>query len=88
MGVYGDLVVGERGQSDPVREARLSSLGTDIRALAVVWRDLAMCPHKRSALQKQVCEERKRDREKDRERETISIQSLKEKHVFINELIC
>ena len=69
MGVYGDLVVGERGQSDPVREARLSSLGADMRALAVVWRDLAMCPYKRAALQKEVCEEIKRDREKDRERE-------------------
>ena len=69
MGVYGDLVVGERGQSEPVREARLSSLGADMRALAVVWRDLAMCPYKRAALQKEVCEEIKRDREKDRERE-------------------
>ena len=69
MGVYGDLIVGERGQSEPVREARLSSLGADMRALAVVWRDLAMCPYKRAALQKEVCEEIKRDREKDRERE-------------------
>ena len=69
MGVYGALIVGERGQSDPVRDARLSSLGADIRALAVVWRDLAMCPYKRAALEKEVCEEIQRDREKDRERE-------------------
>ena len=69
MGVYGALIVGERGQSEPVREARLSSLGADTRALAVVWRDLAMCPYKRAALQKEVCEEIKRDGEKDRERE-------------------
>ena len=67
--MYGALIVGERGQSEPVREACLSSLGADIRALAVVWRDLAMCPYKRAALQKEVCEEIKRDREKDRERE-------------------
>ena len=69
MGVYGALIVGERGQSEIVREARLSSLGADMRALAVVWRDLAMCPYKRAALQKEVCEEIQRDREKDRERE-------------------
>ena len=88
MGVYGDLIVCERGQSDAVKNARLNSLGADIRALAVIWRDLAMCPHRRSALQKQVCEERKRDREKEREREPISIQNLKEKHFFISELVC
>ena len=67
MGVYGDLVVGERGQSYSETESRLALLGADIRSLAVNWRDLATCPHRLSALQKQVCEERKRDREEERE---------------------
>ena len=65
--MYGDLVVGERGQSYAEAESRLAVLGADIRSLAVNWRDLATCPHRLSALQKQVCEEIKRDREKERE---------------------
>jgi hypothetical protein len=67
-GVYGELVVGERGQSEALKDARLNTLGTDIRVMATWWRDVAMCPHKRLSLKKQVWE-REREREKERERE-------------------
>jgi hypothetical protein len=98
-GVYGELVVGERGQSEALKDARLNTLGTDIRVMATWWRDVAMCPHKRLSLKKQVWErererekererERERERQRERERETISMQNLKEEQFFINELIC
>jgi hypothetical protein len=51
----GDLVIGERGMSAPVRDSRLSSVGVDIRAMAGLWRDLGMCPYRQAVLKKQVC---------------------------------
>ena len=59
--IYGVLIVGEPGQTPTVREARISELGTDIRCLGTMWRDLGVCQAKQSALRKQVCIERERE---------------------------
>ena len=65
VGVDGDLVVGDRAMSAPVRDARLQALNTDLRTLGAVWRDLGMCAYRQAVLKKQV----KGDRQKEREGE-------------------
>ena len=53
-GFFGNLVVGEPGQSPPVAEARIQELSHDIRAGAAEWKNYAQRDDKNLVLRRQV----------------------------------
>ena len=52
--LHGSLVLGEAGQSNIIREARINELNSDIRQGATEWRQVQMCIAKQSVVRKQV----------------------------------